>query len=171
MGTSMAYTGEIRMFGGDFAPLGWLFCDGRLLPISEFEMLFQLLGTAFGGDGNDTFGLPNLNGRAPLHIGPNDAWASTGGEPFVTLVDSTTPVHKHQVLATGDVATSSIPSSMVPGSITAAGTQSAYGTVKPYAPLHPSMVSTTGNGIGHENRQPYLCVSFIICLDGIFPSP
>src|SRR4029434_6713359 len=99
------YVGEIRMFGGNFAPNGWMFCEGQLLPISENEVLFQLIGTMYGGDGESTFALPDLSGRIPLHFGTGFTQAETGGVETVTLTTAQIPAHSHPLLATTSIAT------------------------------------------------------------------
>src|SRR5881392_4262702 len=101
------YVGEIRMFGGSFAPAGWMFCDGALLPISEYETLFNLIGTTYGGDGQSTFALPDLRGRIPLHFGNGFTLAETGGVETVTLTVSQIPAHTHALLATSNIGTAS----------------------------------------------------------------
>src|SRR6476619_4443980 len=99
------YVGEIRMFAGNFAPAGWMFCEGQLLPISEYETLFNLIGTTYGGDGQSTFALPDLRGRLPLHFGNGFTLAETGGVETVTLTVSQIPAHSHALLATTTIAT------------------------------------------------------------------
>src|SRR3954468_2992 len=99
------YVGEIRMFGGNFAPAGWMFCEGQLLPISENETLFQLIGTTYGGDGETTYALPDLRGRLPLHQGNGFTLAETGGAEEITLTSQQIPAHTHPFLGTGNLAT------------------------------------------------------------------
>src|ERR1700761_5957563 len=107
------YVGEIRMFGGNFAPAGWMFCEGQLLPISEFETLFNLIGTTYGGDGQSTFALPDLRGRLPVHMGNGFTLAETGGVETVTLTVSQIPAHSHPALAATSVASAAQPSGQV----------------------------------------------------------
>ena len=164
------YVGEIRMFAGNFAPAGWMFCEGQLLPISENETLFQLIGTTYGGDGQSTFGLPDLRGRLPLHYGIAFVLAETGGAEQVTLTGNQIPGHNHVLLATGGAATDASPTGQIPAA-TASATISPYGTDAPQTTLAAASVSATGGSQPHENMQPYLCVDFIISLFGIFPSP
>lgn len=164
------YVGEIRMFGGNFAPAGWMFCDGQLLPISEFETLFQLIGTTYGGDGQSTFAVPDLRGRLPVHQGSGFTLAQTGGVEEVTLTSSQIPAHAHPALASTSNASSNDPTGNLGGAITVAAVF-AYGTDNPLTPLSPSAVGSTGGSQPHSNLQPFLCVSFIISLFGIFPSP
>lgn len=161
------YVGEIRMFAGNFAPAGWMFCEGQLLPISENETLFQLIGTTYGGDGESTFALPDLRGRIPLHQGDSFILAETGGVEEVTLTVNQIPAHSHPQLASNTAATESQPSSKV----FAQTTVDAYVTGGPFVPLSPLAVGAVGGSQPHNNFQPYLCVNFIISLFGIFPSP
>jgi microcystin-dependent protein len=164
------YVGEIRMFGGNFAPAGWMFCDGSLLPISENETLFQLIGTTYGGDGQSTFQLPDLRGRIPLHFGSGFTLAETGGSEEVTLTVPQIAAHSHPALASAATASSNSPQGNVAARITVAAVF-AYGTDNPPQPISPQAVSSVGGSQPHENCQPYLCVSFIISLFGLFPSP
>jgi microcystin-dependent protein len=164
------YVGEIRMFAGNFAPAGWMFCEGQLLPISENETLFQLIGTTYGGDGESTFALPDLRGRIPLHQGNGFILAETGGAEDITLTVQQIPVHTHPVLGTGNVASTNAPANnSFAQSI--GSTVFPYGTDQPLTTLHPSSIGPVGGSQPHTNFQPYLCVDFIISLFGIFPSP
>jgi microcystin-dependent protein len=164
------YVGEIRMFGGNFAPAGWMFCEGQLLPISENETLFNLIGTTYGGDGQSTFALPDLRGRLPLHFGNGFILAETGGAEEVTLTVSQIPAHSHALLATTNSATGTAPNNAVLPARTTASTITAYGLDNPGGPLSASSITSTGGSQPHNNFQPYLCVDFIISLFGIFPS-
>jgi microcystin-dependent protein len=164
------YVGEIRMFAGNFAPAGWMFCEGQLLPISENETLFNLIGTTYGGDGQSTFALPDLRGRLPLHQGNGFVLAETAGVEEVTLTVQQIPAHTHAFLATTNLASGTAPGNLVPGT-TQAATITPYGTDNPTTPLHPGSVGPVGGSQPHTNFQPYLCVDFIISLFGIFPSP
>jgi len=158
------------MFAGNFAPAGWMFCEGQLLPISEYETLFNLIGTTYGGDGQSTFALPDLRGRIPLHQGNGFILAETGGVESVTLTVSQIPAHSHPALGSATAAASNDPTGNVPARVEIAGVFP-YGTDNPVAPLSPQSVSSTGGSQPHNNFQPYLCVDFIISLFGIFPSP
>lgn len=167
------YVGEIRMFAGNFAPVGWMFCEGQLLPISENETLFQLIGTTYGGDGQSTFALPDLRGRIPIHFNefgsaPNYTLAETGGVESVTLTTQQIPAHSHSLLATTDLANSASPADAYL-STTATGNK-IYSTAAPSVVLHPQEIGPIGGSQPHDNFQPYLCVDFIISLFGIFPS-
>jgi microcystin-dependent protein len=161
------YVGEIRMFAGNFAPAGWMFCEGQLLPISEYETLFNLIGTTYGGDGQSTFALPDVRGRVPLHFGNGFTLAETGGVETVTLTVSQIPAHSHPLLATSSTATQQ----NVANNLLAEATLfNPYINVTPNAPMAPQAVTSTGGSQPHNNFQPYLCVDFIISLFGIFPS-
>jgi microcystin-dependent protein len=164
------YIGELRMFAGNFAPDGWLFCEGQLLAISEFETLFTLVGTTYGGDGESTFALPDLRGRLPLHQGGGFIMAETGGVEEVTLSVNQIPTHSHPFLASGDTATGNNPANNVLAATTGATTL-AYGTDAPLVTLHPTTLSPSGGSQPHTNFQPYLCINFIISLFGLYPSP
>lgn len=165
------YVGEIRMFAGNFAPAGWMFCEGQLLPISENETLFQLIGTTYGGDGSSTFALPDLRGRIPIHQGNGFILAETGGAEEITLTASQIPVHMHSKLASIDAAGYTAPSSDVVLGRALSPIITPYGSDAPKSTLNPSSVSPVGGSQPHTNFQPYLCIDFIISLFGIFPSP
>ena len=162
------YVGEIQMFAGNFAPAGWMFCEGQLLPISEYETLFNLIGTSYGGDGQSTFALPDLRGRIPLHQGNGFILAETGGAETVTLTTAMMPNHTHQMMGSRDSGNSSNG-----GQVLASGQEAlVYATgVEPYLTAAPPSVSPTGGNQPHDNFMPYLCVDFIISLFGIFPTP
>jgi len=162
------YVGEIRMFAGNFAPAGWMFCEGQLLPISENDVLFQLIGTTYGGDGQSTFALPDLRGRLPLHQGSNFILAETGGAEEITLTVNQIPAHSHPMLASTAAGLNSDPANQVTAQHP---TMSLYAAVAPSVALSPLAVSSAGGSQPHTNFQPYLCIDFIISLFGIFPSP
>jgi microcystin-dependent protein len=164
------YVGEVRMFGGNFAPAGWMFCEGQLLPISENETLFQLIGTTYGGDGESTFALPDLRGRIPIHQGNGSILAETGGAEEITLTVQQIPAHSHPFLVTANLASTNDPTNNVPASSTGS-TILPYGTDQPPTNLSPQSIGPVGGSQPHTNFQPYLCISFIISLFGIFPSP
>jgi len=163
------YVGEIRMFAGNFAPAGWMFCEGQLLPISEYETLFNLIGTTYGGDGQSTFALPDLRGRIPLHQGNGFTLAETSGSEEITLTVNQIPAHNHALVATQNIGTLQSPGG------TALLAQSTLGIMyladTPDATLSAQTVQPVGGSQPHENFQPYLCVDFIISLFGVFPSP
>lgn len=162
------YVGEIRMFGGNFAPAGWSFCSGQLLPISEFETLFNLIGTTYGGDGQSTFALPDLQGRLPVHQGNGFVLAQTGGAESVTLTVQQIPIHNHPFLATTNIGGGSAPANAL---LAQSSTVKVYSAVAPGNAMGPQSITFIGGSQPHSNFQPYLCVSFIISLFGIFPSP
>lgn len=169
---SSPYVGEIRMFGGNFAPQGWEFCDGRLLAISENDALFALIGTTYGGDGQSTFGLPDLRGRLPVHqgTGPDGTTYQMGqmaGSETVTLTDQQMPSHRHALVADGDLGNQSSAKDHV---LSRSNTVDAYTNRPPDVQLDAQSVGTAGGNQPHDNMQPYLPVSFIISLFGVFPS-
>ncbi len=164
------YVGEVRMFAGNFAPAGWMFCEGQLLPISEYETLFQLIGTTYGGDGESTFGLPDLRGRLPIHQGNGFILAETGGAEEITLTVQQIPAHSHPALGSTNTGTGSTAQGNVLSALSVAS-NSAYGTDAPRTNLAPNSMTAVGGSQPHTNFQPYLCVDFIISLYGIFPSP
>lgn len=161
------YVGEIRIFAGNFAPAGWMFCEGQLLPISENETLFQLIGTTYGGDGESTFALPDMRGRIPIHQGNGFILAETGGAEEITLTVNQIAAHSHPLLASADASTQRVPTNMVLGR----GAADAYAVTFTAGNLALSSVGSVGGSQPHTNFQPYLCVDFIISLFGIFPSP
>ena len=170
---SEPFIGEIIMFGGNFAPRGWAFCDGQLLTINSNQSLFSILGTTFGGDGRTTFGLPDLRGRAPVHEGTGPGLSSInlgqkGGAETVNLNASELPDHNHNVQAASAAATSGDPTGNVLAQYSVAG--NVYGDPNNLVAMNPAAVADTGTGQSHTNLQPFLAVSFIIALAGIFPS-
>lgn len=162
------YVGEIRMFAGNFAPAGWQFCEGQLLPISENETLFQLIGTTYGGDGQSTFALPDLRGRLPIHQGNSFILAETGGAEEITLTINQIPAHSHPYLGTQSAATDTSPENNVVAQVS---TFDPYQSTPGAIAMAPQSLSSVGGSQPHTNLQPYLCVNFIISLFGIFPSP
>lgn len=170
---SNPYVGEIRMFGGNFAPAGWMFCSGQLLPISENETLFNLIGTTYGGDGQETFALPNLESRIPIHAGTGSdgityQLAEALGIESVTLSTNQMPSHSHAMLATTDGGLSNSPGGNFLANSSAL---KLYTGSAPSAALNGNVITPAGGSQPHENLQPYLCISFIISLFGVFPSP
>jgi microcystin-dependent protein len=166
------YVGEIRMFAGNFAPNGWMFCEGQTLPIAENEVLFQLIGTTYGGDGEETFNLPNLASRVPIHMGtgPDGTTYQIGemaGTEQETLTTQQVPAHSHPMVASLDNALFPQLSNNLPAAPTAIDT---YRAVAANVPLHASAVQPQGGSQPHENTQPFLCINFIISLFGVFPS-
>jgi len=155
------------MFAGNFAPAGWMFCDGQLLPISENETLFVLIGTTYGGDGQETFALPDLRGRIPIHQGNGFLLAETGGAEEITLTVNQIAAHNHACLASADVPVLSSPANNLLGQ----GAAKFYRAGTPTLQLHAAAVGSVGGSQPHTNFQPYLCIDFIISLFGIFPPP
>ncbi len=165
---SQPYVGEIRMFTGNFAPSGWMFCEGQLLPISENEVLFQLIGTTYGGDGQETFALPDLRGRVPLHQGNGYIIGEASGTEQVSLTLNQIPAHQHGLNFNTGKGEALNPSSGFPARNSVGADQ--YGAIAPDVYANGSTVKVTGGSQPHENRQPYLAVNYIISLFGIFPS-
>jgi microcystin-dependent protein len=163
------YVGEIKMFGGNFAPVGWALCDGSALSIAQYPILYSLIGTTYGGDGQTNFNLPNLKGRAPIHRGQgaglsNHSIGQSGGTETVTLTASQLPVHTHTALCNTSPGTTTNPA----GNYWAASSD-----LRPYSTQAPnaSMLAVVGGGQSHDNMPPFLVINFIIALDGIYPSP
>ena len=162
------YLGEIRMFGGNFAPAGWAFCDGTELLTTEYMALAQLIGTTYGGDGQNTFALPDLRGRIPVHQGPGFQIGAPGGVEEVTLNVNQMPAHSHAFETAGVVGNQISPAGNLPAESF---------NVVPYINdattgiFDPASISYTGGSQPHSNFQPYLCVNYIIALNGIYPSP
>lgn len=162
------YVGEIRMFAGNFAPAGWAFCDGALMSIAENEVLFQLIGTTFGGDGEQTYALPDLRGRVPIHNGNNYVLGESAGVESVTLTTQQMPAHTHAFGVANSTANSPNPGNNIVGLSTKI--QAFYGDI-PSTAMNPSSLAPVGGNQPHGNIMPYLCINFIISLYGIFPSP
>jgi microcystin-dependent protein len=164
------YVGEIRMFAGNFAPAGWMFCSGQLLPISENETLFNLIGTTYGGDGQSTFGLPDLQGRVPIHQGTGGGGtytlAQTGGVENVTLTINQIPAHNHVPQAQSSPGNQSAAAN----GVWADSAITQFTAAAPAAAMDPVALGSAGGSQPHDNMTPYLAVSFIISLFGIFPS-
>ena len=166
------YIGEIRMFAGNFAPAGWAFCEGQLIPISENDTLFTLIGTTYGGDGQNTFALPNLQSRVPIHAGTGPdgttyQLAEMAGTEQETLTAQQIPNHTHPLTATSATA-----SSVNPGSNTWAKSTAVdlYINEDPVQAMNNQSISPAGGSQPHENTQPFLCINFIISLFGVFPT-
>jgi microcystin-dependent protein len=162
------YVGEIRMFAGNFAPAGWMFCEGQQLPISENETLFQLIGTTYGGDGESTFNLPDLRGRLPLHQGNGYILAESAGTEEVTLSTAQIPNHSHALLASGAPGADAIATNNV---LAGSPNVNLFRESNINAQLAVNGIAPVGGSQPHTNFQPYLCVDFIISLFGLFPSP
>jgi microcystin-dependent protein len=163
-----SYVGEIRIFAGNFAPAGWMFCEGQILSIAENETLFVLIGTTYGGDGESTFALPDLRGRLPLHQGNGTILAQTSGAEEVTLTTTQIPGHTHPLAASTQLGTANTPQGSV---LAQQGSLNLYLEDAAAVALTPQAVAPVGGGQPHTNVQPYLCLHFIISLFGLFPSP
>ncbi len=165
------YIGEIRLFGGNFAPNGWAFCQGQLVAISENVTLFSLIGTTYGGDGQTTFALPDLRGRVPVHQGQGPGLSprmmgELGGSETVTLSAAQMPPHTHTLMASSATANAATGPS---GGLLAATAINVYGTSPPTQPMAAAAITPTGGGQAHDNMAPYLAVNYIISLFGIYP--
>jgi microcystin-dependent protein len=171
------FIGEIRMFGGNFAPAGWVFCAGQLMPISENDALFTLLGTTYGGDGQETFGIPDLQGRVPLHQGQGPGLPSNYvlgeqvGVESVTINNNTMPTHNHiaNFATAGQVA--SISNAMLSKATSTQTGIRIYSTNAANTTMGPTTLAITGGSQPHNNIQPTLAISFIMSLFGLFPRP
>ncbi|MEJ8303922.1 phage tail protein [Saccharibacillus sacchari] len=165
---SNPYIGEIRMFAGNYAPRDWAFCNGQLMQISENEALFVLLGTTYGGDGQQTFGLPNLSGRIPVHVGNGLALGKADGNETVTVAAAQLPQHTHAALASTTPGTLASPA----GAVWSASALQNYsdGTGATSAAMNAQSLVASGGNQPHDNIMPSLAVSFIIALVGIFPT-
>lgn len=167
---SQPFIGEIRMFGGNFAPVGWAFCNGAIIPIDQNDALFNLIGTTYGGDGQTTFALPNLQSRIPVHVGPGFALGQSGGVESVTLTVSQIPAHSHVPQAS----TSSVSPPNVSSPANAVWANSSLGqfdnTNPPDCPMDPGVCGKSGGSQPHDNMVPFLVINFILSLFGVFPS-
>jgi len=163
------FVGEIRMFAGNFAPQGWFLCQGTLKPISTYTVLFQLIGTTYGGDGTTTFRLPDLRGRMPVQVGTGNVLGQIGGEEQVLLTVNQMPNHRHAAAASSNHGNQSGPA----GALWAAasgGSNPYSSTTPPPAQLAADALSSVGGGQAHDNLSPYLAINFIIAWAGIFPT-
>jgi microcystin-dependent protein len=173
---SEPYIGEIRMFAGNFAPKGWAFCNGQLLSIAQNSALFSILGTTYGGNGQTTFGLPNLQGRVPMHWGTGQGLTprtlgETSGSENVTLLNNQMPAHTHAIAANSGQGDTFSPE----GAVNAAALDASQQPLNIYSTavnttMAAQSVTAAGGSQPHDNMQPYQCVSFIIALEGIYPS-
>jgi microcystin-dependent protein len=176
---SQPYVGEIRIFAGTFAPAGWMFCAGQLLPISEYDTLFNLIGTTYGGDGQSTFALPNLQSRVPVHMGTGSGGigtytlAETGGVENVTLTTQQIPQHNHLVNVTTGGQQVSPSAATYPANATSAQTGNINVYVAPPtgSKLNAATIQPAGGSQPHTNIQPFVAINYIISLFGIYPSP
>jgi microcystin-dependent protein len=158
---------EIRLFSFGYAPQGWALCNGQLLPINQNQALFSLLGTTYGGDGRVNFGLPNFQGRTPIHVGNGHTLGEVGGEYGHTLNLSELPAHSHTVSAS----TAATGGNNLPNNRFVGGANNAYHPPNtPTTPLNPQTLTNAGGSQAHNNTQPYTALNFCIALQGIFPS-
>jgi len=170
---SEPFLAEVRIVGFNFAPRGWAFCDGQILPINQNQSLYSLLGTTYGGDGRTSFALPDLRGRTPIHVGRSNGGeshqlGSKSGEETHTLSVSEMPQHAHSLSASRDQGTADIPRA---GQVLARSARDVYrDQVTSLTPLIPAAITHVGGGQAHENMQPYLALNFCIALQGLFPS-
>lgn len=163
---SQPYVGEIRMFAGNFAPVGWAFCNGALLPIDQNPTLFQLIGTTYGGDGQNTFALPNLQSRVPVHVGPGFALGQAAGAESVTLTTSQIPAHSHVAQGNSATADKSPPT----GAVWANSASKLFIPPPPSISMAPQAIGSAGGSQPHDNMIPFLVINFILSLFGVFPS-
>jgi microcystin-dependent protein len=161
------FLSEIRIMSFNFAPKGWAFCNGQLLPINQNQALFSLLGTTFGGDGRVNFALPDLRARVPIHVGSGHTLGERGGEQAHTLSIAELPAHNHPLNANSGVGNATTPA----GAVLAKASAATYGPVDSLVAMLPSSISNTGGSQPHLNMQPFLALTFCIALQGIFPSP
>jgi microcystin-dependent protein len=180
---SEPYLGELKIISWNFPPKGWAFCNGQLLPINQNQALFSILGTTYGGDGRTTFGLPNLQGRMPVHVGQGISLGEVGGETAHTLNISEMPAHNHILEADSATAVSSNTNTPDPSGGKVLGLSggvggnpqqpfgaNVYSSSAPNSSLSPGCISNTGGSQAHENMSPYLVLNVIVALQGIFPS-
>jgi microcystin-dependent protein len=169
---STPFLGEIRIMGFNFAPKGWAFCDGQLMAINQNQALFSILGTTYGGNGQTNFALPDFRGRVPVHVGSQSLLGQKSGEEFHTFIQSEMPAHNHIANASLTAGNSPFIATVVPASqnIPAAVGGGVYLPASNPTTLHPSSISNVGGSQPHENRQPFLVLSFCIALQGTFPS-
>jgi microcystin-dependent protein len=164
---SSPFIGEIRMFAGNFAPVGWAFCNGQVLPISQNDALFNLIGTTYGGDGQTTFALPNLQSRVPVHVGPSFALGQAAGAETVTLTTSQIPAHSHVPQCFSAAGSQNSP---LGGFWANSGSATVYSTDAPSVAMGTGLMGSAGGSQPHDNMAPFLCVNFILSLFGVFPS-
>ena len=169
---SESFIGEIMMFAGNFTPRGWLPCDGRLLPITQYQALFSLLGTMYGGNGQTTFALPNLNGRVPMHFGAGNDIGQSAGSSSINLSAGQMPAHVHSArLKAAGQGNRDSPVGNVPGMLTGNKMYSqTSGVSLSNMAVESAVIGSAGGATAHENMQPYLAMNFIICVYGIYPS-
>jgi microcystin-dependent protein len=168
------FVAEIRIFPFNFAPKGWAFCDGQILPLSQNTALFSLLGTTYGGDGKSNFALPNMQGNAPMHPGQGPGLSlhdlgETGGSDTVTLLESEIPSHSHGVVAAANAALIKLPAPTVSLARSKNGNAYLSTAAQPYVSMSDSAIAPAGGDQPHNNMQPYLTLNFCIALQGVYP--
>jgi len=161
------FLAEIRLMSFVFAPKGWALCNGQLLPINQNQALFSLLGTTFGGDGRVNFGLPDVQGRVPVHMGNGFTLGQRGGEQAHTLTASEIPQHTHQAQASSTSGNTNIPATNL---LAGSAPNNLYGAAAALEAMNGATITNAGGSQAHDNMQPYLTISFCIALQGIFPS-
>ena len=167
---SEPFLAEIRLFGFNFAPRGWAFCDGQILPINQNQSLFSLLGTTYGGDGRTSFALPGLRGRAPMHVGTGHSLGQKTGEDKHMLSEAQIPQHTHTAKASSAAGSTPIPLPADTNVLASSAPGEMYHGPSSPVTMRTGTVANAGGGQGHENMQPFLALSFCIALQGVFPS-
>jgi microcystin-dependent protein len=162
---SEPFVGEVRLMAFDFAPKGWAKCDGQLLSINQNQAIFALMGTNYGGNGQTTFGLPNLRGRVPIHMGPSNQLSTVGGEEAHTLSVSEMPAHVHPLTASSDGADQVLPNGTLLGAF-----NNGYRGASNLVAIQPATIGNAGGSQAHENRQPFLVLNYCVALSGFFPT-
>lgn len=169
---SEPFLAEVRIVGFNFAPRGWAFCDGQILPINQNQSLYSLLGTTYGGDGRTSFALPDLRGRTPIHVGSSNGTShpqgQKGGEETLSLAVNEMPQHKHQVAV--NTSTTVAKTDEPGGQVLAVAAENVYGAATNLAAMGNGTIANAGGGLAHDNMMPYLALNFCIALRGLFPS-
>lgn len=163
---SEPFLAEIRIVGFNFAPRGWAFCDGQILPINQNQSLYSLLGTTYGGDGRTSFALPDLRGRTPIHVSDGHRQGQKSGEETVTLAANEISQHTHELKASSTVGTNPVPQ----GGVLAKSANPPYHEASSLKAMNPGTLANVGGGQAHDNMQPYLALNYCIALMGLFPS-
>ena len=167
---SEPFLAEVRVMGFNFAPRGWAFCDGQILPINQNQSLYSLLGTTYGGDGRTSFALPDMRGRTPIHVGNGHREGQKSGEETHTLAGNEMPNHDHVLFGSGNQANSDTPTGRLPAKKPQVGGQEIFATSGTKTNMASGMVVNVGGGQAHDNMMPYIALNFCIALQGLFPS-
>ena len=170
---SEPFLAEVRMVGFNFAPRGWAFCDGQILPINQNQSLYSLLGTTYGGDGRTSFALPDMRGRVPMHVGNGHREGQKSGEETHTLSIAEMPEHTHTAQASSQPGNSPLPSDNTGPNVLASSLNEAYRDLTSpgdFVTMRSGTIANVGGGQAHDNMQPYLAINFCIALQGLFPS-